>query len=1229
MATTEHFYTGNNSTTSFAFTFPYLANSDVKVELDNVLKTENSSGQTNNDYTINNTNIVFNSAPGSGVNVHIYRNTNVDTAQATYAAGSSIRAVDLNNNQTQVLYSTQEAQTQQIRTTDIKDGAVNSTKIENNTIVNADINTSAAIDGTKVSPDFGSQNIVTTGTGATGNLGVTGNITVSGTVDGRDVAADGTKLDTVETNAKDDQTAAEIRTLVESANDSNVFTNADHTKLNGIETAATADQTAAEIRTLVENASDSNVFTNADHTKLNGIEASATADQTASEIKTLIASSPLDATHLAANSVTTSEIADSELTTLAGMQSGTASKLADSTALTSDIADLNQIDGMAKQTTITDDDAKFPTSGAVVDYVAAQIAPLGGLEVISNEVSFPNTQPASGVVISISDAGGTVFNGSGVSTTGRTVGGSTVTINGAPSSLNGETLVTGVGLMVSSTGSSQTYNYHKILGKEDDIKQLSDDINDFNARYRVGSSNPTSALDSGDMFFNTSTGKMLVYNGVNSAWEEVQSIGNFFISTFSESIDGSRTAFTVSNAPTNAQQLIISINGVIQKPNSGTGQPSEGFTLNGSTVTFSSAIPSGSDYFAIVLGSSVNQGTPSNNTVTTAILQNGSVTTAKIADTAVTTGKIATDAVTNDKIDVDAIDHTQIIDDAVRTQHIAAMQITEAKMASDAISESVLKVSNSPTNGYFLSAQSGNTGGLTWAEVSAGVTSDGQNNTVAGTNAGDSFTGTDANNNTLIGYDAGTAITTGDDNTSVGAHSLGTNNTGSSNSAFGQASLNLNTTGSSNTAYGQGSLRTNTTASSNTAVGKDALKLNTTGSLNTAVGFNSLTTATTATGNSAFGWKSLEKATTGGYNTGVGYAAGENITTGQFNVAVGTGALDANTTASNNSALGYNALGANTTGIYLTAVGSNALDANTTGSSSVGIGKDALGGNTTGAENVAVGTKALEVNTTGGSNVAIGHRALDSNTTASHNTVIGHYAGSATTTGASNCYIGRNAGYSGSTANHNTGVGGSAPLYNVTTGTHNTVLGTDGGQSITTGTYNVCLGNQAGTNQITTESNRLYIARAGVAAGNAACWIHGDAEGDVFQGNNDSHWATTSDQRLKKGIVDNTKGLEVVDQIKVRNFKFKQYKDGSPVTSDDTVDLSVFTNTNNANQVLIRQGDTSTKIGVVAQELETVLPNSVKTSEKGVKTVLTDELFWHMLNAIKELSAKVTALEAK
>jgi hypothetical protein len=662
-AVTQNEYTGNGSTTNYSFTFPYLKASDIKVSLDAVATTA---------FTLANaTTIQFNTAPANGVKIKIFRETSIDNLTATFYAGSAIKSEDLNDNFTQNLYVTQEVNGRYISSlggtmtgnfnmgedADITfegasdntsettltvadpsqdntitlpnvtgtvvttgdtgtvatgmiaadavtmdklnsgalptDITVASANIVDGTIVNADVNAAAAIDGTKVDPAFGSQNISTTGTAATGAHTVTGNIAVSGTVDGRDVAADGTKLD-------------------------------------GIETAATADQTAAEIRTLVESATDSNVFTDADHTKLNGIETGATADQTASEIKTLIASSPLDNSHLAANSVTTSEIADAELTTLAGMQSGTASKLADSTALTADIADLNQIDGLTKQTTISDTDASFPTSGAVVDYVTDRIDEIGGFEAITNETQFPNTQPVAGVAISIADAGGIVVNSSGTSTTGRTVGGSTVTINGIASNFNSSTVANGIRFIVTSTGSGQIYNYHKATLKEDDLVSLSGDINDFSERYRVGGTNPSTSLDSGDLFFNTGTGKLLVYNGTNSAWEEAQSIGNFFISTLSPAFDGTTQDFTLTNAPTNAQQIILSINGVVQKPNAGTSTPSEGFAISGSTVKLSAAPAVGDSYHAVVMGSTVNIGTPSNNTVTEAILQTNVVSEAKL-----------------------------------------------------------------------------------------------------------------------------------------------------------------------------------------------------------------------------------------------------------------------------------------------------------------------------------------------------------------------------------------------------------------------------------------------------------------------------------------------------------------------------------------------------------------------------------------------------------------------
>lgn len=75
-------------------------------------------------------------------------------------------------------------------------------------------------------------------------IDVSGNITVTGTVDGRDVAADGTKLDGIEAGAEVNPTASEIKTLYESNADTNAFTDAEKSKLAGIEAGADVTDTA-------------------------------------------------------------------------------------------------------------------------------------------------------------------------------------------------------------------------------------------------------------------------------------------------------------------------------------------------------------------------------------------------------------------------------------------------------------------------------------------------------------------------------------------------------------------------------------------------------------------------------------------------------------------------------------------------------------------------------------------------------------------------------------------------------------------------------------------------------------------------------------------------------------------------------------------------------------------------------------------------------------------------
>ena len=745
MATTEEFK--NGGATSYSFSIEYIKASDIKVKVDGVAQTYTtnaspSSGQ----YKVVSTTLTLGATAASGTgNVHIFRETDLDTAAAVFAAGSSIRAADLNACHDLVRLSSQE-QNQTIRTADFGDGQVTSAKIADGTIVNADVNASAAIAGTKISPNFGSQNIVT-----------------SGTVDGRDVSADGTKLDGIEASATADQTNAEIRAAVEAASDSNVFTDADHSKLNAIEASATADQTNAEIRTAVEAASDSNVFTDADHSKLNAIEANATADQTASEIKSLIASSPLDASHLAADSVTTSEIADAELTTLAGMQTGTASILAGGTALTATLAEINTVvDGKSVETTISDTDAAYPTSGAVVDYVAAQIAPIGGLEVIATDAAFPNVQPSAGVVISIADAGGLVVNGSGTSTTGRTVGASTVTINNIASNFNSTTVDAGVAMMVSSTGSGQIYNYHKATLKEADLLSLSNDINDFANRYRVVSGEPGSNNDEGDLIYDTAADKMKVYDSSTSAFKEVTSTGDFkylFLcpagGTGAPTLNGSIATYDLRETTnsgsaasvTSAAQLLVSINGVVQKANTGTSAPAEGFALvDANTIIFGANLASGDSVFIVQFGSALTITTPGDNTVATAKLQNLSVTTAKIAADAVDGTKLADnacdsehytdgsidhvhlagDAVDGDNIADDSINSEHYVDGSIDTAHIADDQVTLAKMAGIARGKIIYgDASGNPavlapgTSGQVLESDGTD---ISWQNAAAGAT---------------------------------------------------------------------------------------------------------------------------------------------------------------------------------------------------------------------------------------------------------------------------------------------------------------------------------------------------------------------------------------------------------------------------------------------------------------------------------------------------------------------------
>ena len=436
---------------------------------------------------------------------------------------------------------------------------------------------------------------------------------------------------------------------------------------------------------------------------------------------------------------------------------------------------------------------------------------------------------------------------------------------------------------------------------------------------------------------------------------------------------------------------------------------------------------------------------------------------------------------------------------------------------------------------------------------------------------------------TAIGYNAGLA-TTGVGCTAVGVGALTTNTSGANHTAIGYEALLSNTTGSENTALSGGGLRTNTTGSNNTAAGLNALYANTTGTSNSAFGRGALLSNTSADNNSAFGKSAMFSNTTGASNVSVGFESLYSNTTGSYLTAVGYQSLNANTSAISNVAVGYQAIKTNTTGTNITATGTQALLNSTTGDDLNAFGASSLRNNTTGYSNSAFGgggtytSSAMQANTTGHDNSAFGNGALAANTTGSNNTAVGLQAGYSLTTGYRNTLVGFAAGYYGS--------------------------------ALSTGAYNTLIGQEAALNDGTDNYCIVISTNAQTGKGSSTGFIS-PGGGAVYQGNNNASWSTTSDQRLKKNIVDNNVGLTAINSIRVRNFEYR--------VEDEITELPTHT-------AIKKSG---VQLGVIAQELQAVLPECVKQESTGVLSVQSDNLTWYLINAVKELKAEVDSLKSQ
>lgn len=203
MAIVQNAYTGNGATVLYSLSFPYLDQADVKVSVNGTIVTNYIFATASS--------IQFLTAPANGAAILIYRETDNDETSATIFPGSAIKAADLNNNFTQILYIAQEVVARSVSllgstmlgilnmggfkitnlgtptsSTDATtkayvDATVNAGlsdgdkgditvsgvgtvfTIDSGVITDSKVSNTAAIAGTKINPDFGSQSVTTSG----------------------------------------------------------------------------------------------------------------------------------------------------------------------------------------------------------------------------------------------------------------------------------------------------------------------------------------------------------------------------------------------------------------------------------------------------------------------------------------------------------------------------------------------------------------------------------------------------------------------------------------------------------------------------------------------------------------------------------------------------------------------------------------------------------------------------------------------------------------------------------------------------------------------------------------------------------------------------------------------------------------------------------------------------------------------------------------------------------
>ncbi|MDQ4121794.1 MAG: tail fiber domain-containing protein [Acidobacteriota bacterium] len=422
-------------------------------------------------------------------------------------------------------------------------------------------------------------------------------------------------------------------------------------------------------------------------------------------------------------------------------------------------------------------------------------------------------------------------------------------------------------------------------------------------------------------------------------------------------------------------------------------------------------------------------------------------------------------------------------------------------------------------------------------------------------------------------------------NTFVGADAGAAGPTNCCNAFFGRDAGKSTTIGGGNSFFGNQAGRDNVGGGDNTFIGAFSGRLNTSGNSNSFLGVSSGISNTTGSDNVFIGVHAGELNTTGSQNTFVGRSAGR-ANANDFNSFFGFQTGYSNTTGIANSFFGGQAGYNNTEGGLNSFFGNRAGYYNSLGSSNSFFGYSAGHQNTAGYENSFFGTDAGWSNTTGYNNSFFGYLAGRGNTTGYGNSAYGRRAGDTNSSGDFNTFMGYHSNAYGANQSNSTAIGAFAYVKQ----SNSIVLGSIEGINGATATVNVGIGT-------TTPADRLHVGgdiRIGNSGTNGCLK---NASGGVITG------TCSSDLSFKHTVTPFTATLEKLLKLKPVHFYW------------------------NTKQFPEKRFGEEQSYGLIAQEVEQVLPELVTEDEEGLKAVDYAKIPLLTLQALKELKEQNDSLK--